>query len=258
MFYHYKKTPIFYTMIGTGKPLVLLHGLMESSTMWGDTIIHLKDRHQLVVIDLPGFGQSGNIDEIHTMELMASIVSEILKAENISAASFIGHSMGGYVALAFAENFPEMIDGLILLHSTTTADTEERKVNRNRAAQILYRNKDAYVSNAMSNLFTEKARKQFPAEIAKAKEEALTFSAQGIAAAHLGMRDRKDRTSVLENFSKEKRIIAGVDDLILPLSEVQHISEITNTPLIIIDSGHMSWVENKIEMLMFTYFNDYI
>jgi pimeloyl-ACP methyl ester carboxylesterase len=256
MFHHYKKTPIYYNITGTKKPVVLLHGLMESSSMWRDTITHLKDRHQLIVIDLPGFGQSGNISEIHTMELMASIVAEILKKEHITAASFIGHSMGGYVALAFAENFPEMIDGLILLHSTTTADTEERKANRNRAAQILYRNKDAYVSNAMSNLFTEKARKQFPAEILKAKEEALTFSAQGIAAAHLGMRDRKDRTSVLENFRKEKRIIAGVDDLILPLSEVQLISKKTNTPLIIIDSGHMSWVENSSEMLKFIPLND--
>jgi len=256
MIHYFKNTPIYYTKHGTGKPLVLLHGLMESSTMWQDTIAHFKATHQIIAVDLPGFGQSGNISEIHSMELMATIVSEILTLENISTASIIGHSMGGYVALAFAENYPEMIDALILLHSTTTADSQERKENRNRAAEILYKNKDAYVSMAISNLFTVKARAQFPEEIAAAKEEALTFSAQGIAAAHLGMRDRKDRSSVLENFKKKKLIIAGADDLILPISEAQHVSKITNTPLITIDAGHMSWIENKEEMLKYMHFID--
>ena len=256
MILQFKNTPIYYTVTGTGKPLVLLHGLMESSTMWRDTIAHFKGAHQIITIDLPGFGQSGTISEIHSMELMASVVAEILRTENIESASFIGHSMGGYVALAFAENFPEMIDALVLLHSTTTADSIERKENRNRAAQILYRNKDAYVSMAISNLFTEKARAQFPEEIKKAKEEALSFSAAGIAAAHLGMRDRKDRALVLANFGNKKLIIAGVDDHILPLSEVQDVSETTKTPLISINSGHMSWIENKEQMLKFMHFID--
>ncbi len=256
MIYNYNNTPIYYTSIGTGKPLVLLHGLMESSTMWQDTVAQFKDSHQVITIDLPGFGQSGNISDIHTMELMASIVAEILMTENIASASFIGHSMGGYVSLAFAENFPDMIDGLVLLHATTTADSQERKENRNRAADILYKNKDAYVSMAISNLFTEKARKEFPAEIQKAKDEALSFSAQGIAAAHLGMRDRKDRTSVLAHFSKKKLIIAGVDDLLFPVNEAQHISETTNTPIKIIAAGHMSWIENKIQMLKYMHFID--
>lgn len=256
MIHHFNNVPIYYTITGTGKPLAVLHGLMESSTMWRDTIAHFKDTHRIIAIDLPGFGQSRNISEIHSMELMASIVAEILTVEKIPSASFIGHSMGGYVALAFAENFPEMIDALILLHSTTTADSQERKENRNRAAEILYKNKDGYVSMAISNLFTEKAREQFPSEITQAKNEALTFTAQGIAAAHLGMRDRKDRTSILANFSKKKLIIAGIDDLILPISEVQHVSEVTNTPLISIDAGHMSWIENKSEMLKYMYFID--
>ena len=249
MIHDFKNTSIFYTVTGAGKPLLLLHGLLESSTMWQNTIAHFKHTHQVIAIDLPGFGQSGNISEIHSMELMACVVAEILTRENITAASIIGHSMGGYVALAFAENFPEMTDALILLHSTTTADSEERKENRNRAATILGRNKDAYISNAISNLFTAKAREQFPSEILKLKEEALTLSAQGVAAAHLGMRDRKDRTSVLKNFSKKKLIIAGIEDQIVPFSDIQHISEVTNTPLISIDAGHMSWIENKTEML---------
>ncbi len=256
MIYNYNNTPIYYTITGTGKPLVLLHGLMESSTMWIDTTAHFKNTHQIIAIDLPGFGQSGNIAAIHSMDLMAGIVAEILKREQITSAAIIGHSMGGYVGLAFAENFPDMIHALVLLHSTTTADSEERKINRNRAAEIVQRNKNAYISNAMSNLFTQKAREQLPSAIQKAKDEALTFSAEGIAAAHLGMRDRKDRASVLANFSKKKLIIAGVDDLILPLSEVQHVSEITNTPLVTIDSGHMSWVENKVEMLKYMHFVD--
>ncbi|EDM45526.1 hydrolase of the alpha/beta superfamily protein [unidentified eubacterium SCB49] len=256
MFYNYNNTPIYYTITGAGKTLVLLHGLMESSTMWQDTIAHFKDTHQVIAIDLPGFGQSGNLSDTHTMELMARIVAEILKTENIASASFIGHSMGGYVSLALAENFPEMTDALILLHSTTTPDTEIRKKNRDRAIQILQKNKDAYVSMAISNLFTKKARDQFLEAIQQVKEEALSFSAAGIAAAHLGMRDRKDRTSVLANFSKQKLIIAGIDDQLLPINDAKYISKITNTPLKIIDAGHMSWIENKEEMLNSMLLND--
>lgn len=256
MIHHFNHTPIYYTRKGQGPAFVFLHGFLESSTMWQKITPQFENTHTVITIDLPGFGQSGIVGEIHTMELMALITSEILTTEKIEKTTLIGHSMGGYVALALAETQPELINNLVLLNSNPLEDGADRKKNRNRALAIIDKNKAAFVSMAISNLFTEEERLEFPSEILKLKEEALQLKTEAIKATIIGMRDRKSRVSVLENFSRKKIIISGLDDAIAPIDEIIKISEITKTTLYKIKSGHMSWLTNAKEIIEILHFID--
>ncbi len=152
MIYPYKNIPIYYETFGKGPAIVLLHGFLESSTMWKPLIPQLSKNNLVVTIDFPGHGKSGVISEIHSMELMAEVVDEIIQQLQISTATFIGHSMGGYVALAYTELFSEKVEKLILLNSTPVSDSEERKENRDRALKVIDKNPQAYISMAIGNL----------------------------------------------------------------------------------------------------------
>src|SRR5690554_4835033 len=148
MIFNFKNTPIYYNVVGEGRATVLLHGFLESSKMWAPLIPELSRNRQIIMIDLPGLGESGVISETHSMELMAEVVDSILEYLHVSTATFIGHSMGGYVTLACAEMFPDRVEKIVLLNSTAIADSEERKANRDRAIKIIDRSPKAYISMA--------------------------------------------------------------------------------------------------------------
>ncbi|WP_238785047.1 alpha/beta fold hydrolase [Blattabacterium cuenoti] len=115
---------------GKGIPVVLLHGFMESLEIWNYVYDNISKKYKIISIDLPGHGKSIfplKENTVFTMEKTAEIVKKILEKENIQKAVFVGHSMGGYVALAIAEKYPEIFLGLCLLHSTTKSDTFEKK-----------------------------------------------------------------------------------------------------------------------------------
>lgn len=245
MTFQYKKTSIFYETFGKGSAIVLLHGFLESSTMWRPLIPQLSKNNLVITIDFPGHGKSGIVAEIHTMELMAEVVEELLKHLGINTVTLMGHSMGGYVALAYAELFSEKVERLILLNSTPNADSEERKENRNRALKVIDQNPSAYISMAIGNLFAESSREKFTAEIEALKAEAYSFPVEGIKAAIKGMRDRKDRTATLKNFRKKKHSILAEDDPILPFLEAKKLAEYCNASVKIIGGGHMSLIENR-------------
>ncbi len=139
---------------GNGKEtLVLLHGFMENLSIWSDMEPHLSDNFSLLKIDLPGHGQSEIIAEVQTMELMAEEVKKVLDHENITKIHLLGHSMGGYVSLAFAEKYPEYLKSLTLFFSTYFPDDAEKKEQRIKSYRII---KDAFAHYARAgvpNLF---------------------------------------------------------------------------------------------------------
>lgn len=114
-------------------PIILIHGFAEDSTIWGNQVAYLKNSHQLLVPDLPGSGQSALLTGPTSMEELAETIKAILDAENITACIMIGHSMGGYIALAFAEKYPDSINALGLFHSTAYPDTAEKKQHAEKA-----------------------------------------------------------------------------------------------------------------------------
>lgn len=248
MTFTFKNTPIYYSITGSGPAMVLLHGFLESSTMWEHYLGSLSEKHTVITVDFPGHGQSGVISEIHSMNLMAKMVHALLQELKIDSATFVGHSMGGYVALAFTELYEQRVEKLLLINSTSVADSEERKQNRRRALKVLDNNSEAFISMAITNLFPEKSRELYSERIESLKKQALQFPVEGIQAAIRGMIDRKDRTDVLANFNKEKILVSGIEDPIMSISEAESISEKTNTTLIKLNSGHMSWIENEREI----------
>ncbi|MGO3183951.1 MAG: alpha/beta fold hydrolase [Aequorivita sp.] len=241
---HYKNTPIHFETFGKGPAIILLHGFLESSIMWKPLLPQLSKHNFVITLNFPGHGESGVISEIHSMELMAEVVDQILKHLEISSAIFVGHSMGGYVTMAYAELFPEKIEKLILLNSTPAADSEEKKENRNRALKVIDQNASAFISMAITNLFAATSHKKFSAEIETLKKQANSFPLEGIKAAVKGMRDRKDRTEVLKNFEKEKYSILSEKDPLLIIDETKELAERCDSQVITIAGGHHSTYEN--------------
>ncbi len=217
--------------------------------MWQRLIPDLSTRHTVITLDLPGHGKSAVLSETHSMELMAEVVKALLNHLNICKAIFIGHSMGGYVVLAFAELYETVVSKLVLLNSTPAADSPERKLNRERALDLIPRNPEAFIRMAIRNLFAEKSRDNFSEEIKQLQMEALRFPVSGIMAAIRGMKSRKDRTEVLKKFKGDKYMICGKEDPIVPILESEKLGKATNTTVKIVDGGHMLLAENHVEIV---------
>ena len=250
-FIPYKNIQIAFTAQGKGEAIVLLHGFLENSTMWENVIPALEKNYQVITIDLLGHGNTERLGYIHTMEEMAQTVSYVLDHLQIEKTSFLGHSMGGYVALAFAELFPTRIQKLLLLNSTPLADSPERVDNRNRAIRLVKQNKDAFISMAITNLFGKESREQLREKINILIKEAQQLPTENIVAVMEGLKTRKDRTHILKNFTVEKIFLAGEEDEIVPLESLQELVKETHTQLKTFKGGHMTHLEAKEELLVF-------
>lgn len=258
MIAYFNQTQIHYIINGNGPSIVLLHGFLLSPTIWIDLVPILSKKNQVIVIDLPGHGKSGCIAEIHTMEMMAEVVNFILEENEITKASFIGHSMGGYISLAFAEKYPSKIKKLVLLNSSSDEDSLERKINRDRAIKVIKHNKEVFIKMAIASLFPEEKQKLYQHYIDKFSKKALEFPVEGIIAAIIGMKIRKDRTSILKSFQGDKYMISGIEDPIISITSSENIANKSNTNLFKVDSGHMSINENIDEIVKIMHFIDFL
>jgi len=244
----YKNTAISYSDIGTGTAVVLLHGFIENKTMWKDLAPKLAEKNRVISIDLLGHGDSDCLGYVHSMEENAEIVKAVLSNLKIRKTIIIGHSMGGYVALALAELYPQFIKGLVLLNSTAKEDSEERKLNRDRAIKAVKQNYINFVRMSIVNLFSENNRDRLENEIEKVKLEALKTPLQGIIASLEGMKIRKDRQFILKESNFPKMLILGKKDGVLIYNENMTQIKNTNAELITFPDGHMSHIENKMDL----------
>lgn len=240
----YRNTQIYFTAKGTGNPIVFLHGFLESSKIWEPFIPELSEKRQVICIDLPGHGRSGVIEDTHSMELMAEAVYKVLQHLEIESPTIVGHSMGGYVALAFCERFLNFARCLILLNSTPAEDSEERKNHRERAILVVRKNKRAFVSMAISNLLSPENSEKFNKEITQLKSEAQKFPTKGILAAIKGMKIRTNRTEVLKNFPGRKFMVLGKNDPVLNYESAKNIGYDCNCEILENENGHLSYIEN--------------
>ncbi|PXY40249.1 alpha/beta hydrolase [Flavobacterium cheongpyeongense] len=244
----YKNTKISYTDSGEESTIVLLHGFLENKKMWQDYVAHFSANYRVITIDLLGHGESECLGYVHSMEENANVVHEVLNHLNIPKTIIVGHSMGGYIALAFAELYPEKVQKLVLLNSTSKEDSTEKKLNRTRAIKAVKQNYVNFVSLAIANLFSENNRARLAIEIEKVKTEALKTSLQGIVASLEGMKIRKNRETLLQRNLFPVLLILGKKDPVLNYEE--SISQIENTTakLVSFEDGHMSQIENKEEL----------
>ncbi|MBC7524182.1 MAG: alpha/beta hydrolase [Flavobacterium sp.] len=246
----FKNTKISYTEHGKGKAVVLLHGFLENQTMWDAFVPEFSKKNRVITIDLLGHGQTECLGYVHSMEDQADMVHHVLHELKIRKAVLVGHSMGGYVALAFAKLYPDVMKGLVLLNSTSRADSEERKTNRDRAIVAVKQNYSAFVSMSIANLFSEDNRERLAEEIEKVKIEALKTPLQGIVASLEGMKIRKDREVILHFATYPIQLILGKKDGVLIYDDNVEQLEGTKVELVTFPDGHMSHIENKKQLLV--------
>lgn len=244
----YKNTKISFTDSGEGTVIVLLHGFLENKIMWQEYVDFFSQKYRIITIDLLGHGESDCLGYVHEMEDNAGAVHEVLEHLRIDKAIILGHSMGGYVALAFAELYPDKIQKLVLLNSTSKEDSAEKKLNRTRAIKAVKQNYVNFVSLAIANLFSENNRTRFASEIEKAKIQALKTPLQGIVASLEGMKIRKDREILLQKNLFPVLLVLGKKDPVLNYEESLAQIEDTTVALVSFEDGHMSHIENKEEL----------
>jgi len=241
----YKNITIDYTATGKGTAVVLLHGFLENQTMWQYLAPVLATKYRVITIDLLGHGNTDCLGYVHTMEDQADMVHHVLHELKIRKSVLIGHSMGGYVALAFAELYPDNVKGLVLLNSTSRADSDERKLNRDRAIAAVKQNYTAFVRMSIANLFSEDNREKLTETIENVKLEALKTPLQGIVAALEGMKIRNDREVLLHFGPYPIALILGKKDGVLPYDDNVTQVENTRVQLTTFPDGHMSHLENQ-------------
>ncbi|WP_022828984.1 alpha/beta fold hydrolase [Flavobacterium antarcticum] len=245
---HFKNTKISFADEGKGTALIFLHGFLENKKMWNALVPEFSKKYRVITIDLLGHGKSESLGYVHSMEDNADIVHTVLAELRLRKAIFVGHSMGGYVALAFAELYPEFMKGLVLLNSTSRADSDERKANRDRAILAVKQNYNTFVRLSIANLFSENNRERLADEIEYVKEEALKTPLQGIVASLEGMKIRKDREVLLHFSAYPILLILGKKDPVLNYIESLDQIEGTKVELVTFPDGHMSTIENQEEL----------
>ncbi|MBX7181529.1 MAG: alpha/beta fold hydrolase [Bacteroidia bacterium] len=241
-----KEATISFTDTGKGYPnIVLLHGFLESKQVWKNWITSFPKSYRIITIDLPGHGQSDTIGYYHSMELLSDIVLGVLKHIGIRRYFLFGHSMGGYVSLAFNARHPEHLKGLGLIQSTPLADSPERKKIRDKAIKLVKKDFKKYVDVTLTALFSNSFKKKNPNLINQMLKLAQQMSPQSIAASLHGLKDRPSHVSTLQNSSTPCLLLAGESDKTVPLSDLLHVFETSpKTEIIIIPNGsHMAYLE---------------
>lgn len=237
---------------GEGRALILIHGYLESSQMWTKYVEELSSDYQLIYPDLPGHGLSKVYSKVHTMEFMAEKIREVIDFLKLDKVLLVGHSMGGYVGLAFTELFPEKVQGLILMNSSSLADTNEKKELRNKAILMADKNQSTLVSMSIPLLFNKHRLHELKQESEFAKGMALKTPLEGVKSALRGMQIRTDRTFILHNFSNRIGIIVGNHDRTVPPKEFKlKIPNQENISLLELECGHMAYLEEPIKTLHF-------
>ena len=248
---NYRQGTIYYRKAGsTGPWLLLLHGLAEDHTIWNNLTHDLAKHCRLLIPDLPGSGRStvlqptqanSNIDEL------AFAVEAILNAEKINQCILIGHSMGGYVALAAAERFPERIEKLGLFQSTAYADTEEKKQMRYKAIRMVEEyGPEAIFRETIANNFTPEWKQNNPELLQQLQGRCHQFSSIAACQYYQMMASRPDRTQVLRQFKGPVLLVAGRKDQAVPINHTLEQCQLPESCwfYILENSAHMGMWED--------------
>lgn len=242
----YRGGQIHYTTSGAGEIIVLLHGYLESLSVWRDFELMLSHKFRVIAIDFPGNGDSSLYDDDHTMCFLADGVMRVLDNENVTQMIVLGHSLGGYVALNIVDRYPERVKGYILFHSHPFADTDAVKENRLREIEIVNSGKKELIYPVnIPRMFADSNLEKFSSQVEKLKQIASFHEGAGIVSIVKGMMNRKSRVNILEEGGVPLLLILGRKDnyincemitggLILPANASLEILE---------ESGHMGFIE---------------
>jgi len=202
---------------------------------------------KFIVPDLPGSGRSELITDI-SMEGMAEVIKVILDEEEVSSTCIIGHSMGGYISLAFAEKYSNYLSGLGLFHSTSYPDSDERKAARKKAiGSINEKGAPEFLKTSIPNLFSPGHKEQNKKAIGELVEKSNSFSSLSLVSYYEAMMKRPDRRNILKNLKFPVLMIAGKYDTAIPFNDSLEQSHLPGKSYfhILTESGHMGMLEEK-------------
>jgi len=243
----YSNANIHYQVVGIGKTVVLLHGFGEDGSIWNLQIAALKHEYRLIIPDIPGSGQSDLVTNA-TIETYAGIIKALLEIElpTTQTCTMIGHSMGGYIALAFAAAYPNLLNGLGLVHSTAFEDSSEKKEMRSKAITFI-ENKGAYsfLRTSIAGLFNETFWADNKQAMDELIEKSKSFSTAALVQYYQAMINRPERIAVLKTFLKPVLFIIGEHDKAVPLdsSLAQCYLPAISHVHILKKSAHMGMIE---------------
>lgn len=230
--------------------IVLLHGYLESLNVWDDFTGLLQPYARVFAPDIPGHGISEICGEVHTMEFLANVIHAALIESGVGKCTVVGHSMGGYVALALAAAHPEMLDGLVLFSSTPNPDSPEKQEAREREIEIVEAGKKDLLARTMPGKgFAVENRAKFADEIEDLSEQIMLTEDEGIVALLRGMERRADMNEMLRSLKAPQMFIFGRQDEYIILEAAEAVAK--NNPQAKVvwldDSGHNGFIEQPRE-----------
>jgi pimeloyl-ACP methyl ester carboxylesterase len=231
--------------IGSGQAVILIHGFPMNQHVWDDFSEKLNESvGQVVTLDLPGFGKSPGLKNGFSLEDVAGEVLGFIRHKKYSQPVIVGHSLGGYVALAMAEQDPEIFGGLCLFHSTALADSAEKKQSRNKVLEFIEKQGvHAFTSNFISQLYADPQH----SSITKVKSIAVQSSKETVEGYTRAMRDRKDRTDVMRSFPRPMLFLAGEKDQGIPFNSILEQASLNDNAeaVVLPEVAHMGMFESE-------------
>jgi pimeloyl-ACP methyl ester carboxylesterase len=229
-----------YSLRGTGPFLVVIHGFLESNSMWDP--LHLEEDFTCVRIELPGHGSSNVENSEQTISFMSECLNLTIEKIGLLEFDIIGHSLGGYVALEYVSKF-DLSGKLILLHSNFWEDDARKKIDRQRVANIVLKNKNLFLNEALPGLFID-PKKHFTI-INNLLLSAKKMLATSIADCSIAMQKRRNHEATMNKHHSTIKLIQGEFDRLVPPKKMEEMLVGMKNELIIIpDAGHMGQHEN--------------
>jgi len=242
--------PVSYSIEGQGKTILFIHGFCETKEIWHYFKNYFTNSYQVLCIDLPGFGGSIGLEKNTSIEAMSGALHDTLQHLNIEKPVLVGHSLGGYVALAYAEQYPNDLAGICLFHSTAFEDASEKKENRNKTIEYVKNHGvDAFCNPFVPGLFFHKRRAELKSQIDFVLQMARKTSLSSILETTAAMRDRKERIGVLKNIKIPVSFIIGKEDTAVTFDKSIaqcHLAK-NSQALFLAETGHMGMLEREQE-----------
>jgi len=242
----YKGISLSYTKAGEGDSLIFLHGYLEAKEIWSEFSSRFAEKYSVICIDFPGHGESGILGRAHEMDELASVVNTVMLHENIEKTVLVGHSMGGYVALSFADLYSEKLRGYCLFHSSCFADDEEKKLNRDREIGLIKCGKKRQIVRTnIPKCFADSNIESMDNKVQELQEIALKSSDDGTVALIRGMKNRRDHTETLRRSNPAPLMIWGEGDNYIPEEVFNKLLVISPeaSVLVLKNSGHIGFIE---------------
>ncbi|WP_375433939.1 alpha/beta fold hydrolase [uncultured Hymenobacter sp.] len=226
--------------------IVFLHGFAESREIWTDFTREFPAGYRLLMLNLLGHGTNVHDVRDYSMEAQARYVAEQLRQKSVEKALLVCHSMGGYVALAFAERYPEQVAGLVLFHSTALPDTDEKKANRDKNIDFVRRHGvEKFMESFIRPLFAPANREQMREQREFLEDIGKSTPAATVVGALEAMRNRPNRTQVLKETEFPVLFIGGKDDVAVTVESLlpQLALPAESYALLLSDVGHLGYFE---------------